>query len=111
LAELAVVAGQLDFLNVRFYEGVCQAPLNSDVQWFSGLSPPRAVVDSVAGACLLGQPLEAPARRAERNHLLGGARPWFMRRAPPRNVTRRPAGPRARLRYKRPARSLWITAC
>ena len=34
-----------------------------------------------------------------------------MRRAPPRNVTRRPAGPRARLRYKRPARSLWITAC
>ena len=24
----------------RFYEGVCQAPLNSDVQWFSGLSPP-----------------------------------------------------------------------
>jgi hypothetical protein len=39
--------------NVRFYEGVCQAPLNSDVQWFSGLSPPLCGChDSVAGACL-----------------------------------------------------------
>jgi transposase len=44
--------------NDRFYEGVCQAPLNSDVQWFSGSSPRDTVVvtsfihDSVAGACL-----------------------------------------------------------
>jgi hypothetical protein len=42
-------------VNGRFYEGVCQAPLNSDVQWFTGLSPLDTVVvihDSVAGACL-----------------------------------------------------------
>jgi hypothetical protein len=31
-------------VNGRFYEGFCQAPLNSDVQWFSGLSSPCAVV-------------------------------------------------------------------
>src|SRR3984893_15678866 len=30
--------------NGRFYEGVCQAPLNSDVQWFSGVSPSDTVV-------------------------------------------------------------------
>ena len=30
--------------NGCFYEGVCQAPLNSDVQWFSGLSPRDTVV-------------------------------------------------------------------
>ena len=29
--------------NGCFYEGVCQAPLNSDVQWFNGLSPLAAV--------------------------------------------------------------------
>jgi hypothetical protein len=31
-------------LNGRFYEGVCQAPLNSDVQWFNGVSPSDTVV-------------------------------------------------------------------
>jgi hypothetical protein len=30
--------------NGRFYEGVCQAPLNSDVQWFSEVSPSDTVV-------------------------------------------------------------------
>ena len=35
---------RLALQNSCFYEGVCQAPLNSDVQWFSGLAPPCAVV-------------------------------------------------------------------
>jgi hypothetical protein len=41
-----------------FYEGVCQAPLNSDVQWLNGVSSSNTVVVtslsmiSVAGACL-----------------------------------------------------------
>jgi putative transposase len=30
--------------NGPFYEGVCQAPLNSDVQWFSEVSPSDTVV-------------------------------------------------------------------
>ena len=39
----ATVSPLPDQVNGSFYEGVCQAPLNSDVQWFSGLSPPCAV--------------------------------------------------------------------
>jgi hypothetical protein len=45
-----IAAGQICLIDLAvsingcFYEGVCQVTLNSDVQWFSGLSAPCAVV-------------------------------------------------------------------
>jgi hypothetical protein len=44
LQVAAAVIGVEINLDARFYEGVCQAPWNSDVQWFSELSPLDTVV-------------------------------------------------------------------